>query len=584
MPRTKINQKTLNTKKLSLERAIMRRDNDRVSELKKEIKQMDCVIKRRKHKIKKRKKQENFKQKQNTEKNKRDQILSWLGLFEKQHFKIPTNIMNDNMNIAGLEFLFRKKTLQTIYKITKDSNFDQIRTIVDKYLKSKGKNKNLDKNKKTGGLPKINKPYFQKNSNLKTKKEILFIFNQLKIGLRNNTDDEMIQMESCKVKIKNFISNLFDKNNDGLVGSSLKPTNMVVSGQIGSGKTLLLKKIKSILENKYNFVKECIRSKTKVARIKTNVIFIDCKCVKGVKGFLILLLKKMMINLNLPKFKLEDLKNMNTSDIKNFIIKILTHNSTNKCYLFLLIDNLEEFNFNKKKNKNLFEEFFSLKIKNFIKIISIQGIQIMKIPNCSLILQPHEYSILTKAIISKLSTILKKCDLLKQYFSLQSFDLLAKRCCTYSSGSMGDFINDVVIVINQKITSLSLIDEPNQTDYQITPKFINEKINGNRMDLIKTFGGFNIYTRLFLLSLYIKMHGNNFVEFRDIMENYKALVKSFGLENPCKTIIDNSIDTLEQYSYIKQGANFSSYQSFLGKEETREFLLCFDELKRYFED
>ena len=437
---------------------------------------------------------------------------------------------------------------------------------------------------------------------LKPKIEILHIYQNIISNLKNTSQkSESLFREKEKIKIKNFIFKNFSKKKEK------KNSTLILYGQPGTGKTLLINELEKKLSYKKNEIKKKIKSlykskKNKSLRFVT--IFINANNYKTCFDFfndffkkLIDLLKINTINFNEPKKKI----NNNYYFLQKFK-NLLTKKIKDNLYLFLMIDELESLFIKDKQNFVMIIDFLNIEYSNFIRFAISNVLDLFASFKDQRVTANFEYCVFKPYNFRELNGIVSERIYgnlknnvynLESLFSFKIFEYFIKKIINNNSGDIRELMRRILQVFQDKVDFINVYFPEkyiliNEDIYKLGIKdaskiYDKDEIHVNEIFDVLNRLGFKV--QLYMLTIY-EIIEDDFIliiKEKNIISNYINLCHTF--DSNFKTDFNEIKDILVNYGFIKiikQKKNLKLIQSLFNKKRLKTILSKIKRFEVYF--
>lgn len=388
-----------------------------------------------------------------------------------------------------------------------------------------------------------------------------------------------------KNMLLSFIQDSFDIKKSRLRAKS-RPSVMIVFGQAGLGKTLLLHDILNDLHG--SLVRDFMKPKKFLDMEKTiSVFYFNSMSFDYPRDLLISILKQMFQHI--VKVGREDDPSYYLQLFKKKLKKILL-----TTYIIVMVDELDHLYYKCPTQFYTLIEFFNISTPGFVKIgiantlnfvTNVSGTFMLLNINF-MIFKPYSVEQLKDILLDRLqaAAVNHKINWQDQ-ITLSGIELLVKKVISNNSSDVRFLLSSMNELIQNKIEVLSR-NRGNKTKtpnlQQITAleilTFIKSKTKRRYLDLTPNL---SFQQQLILLAIcgLIKQEAL-FINKSDVKMLYKKLLKSFEIEDRIK--FDVLLDNLVVYSFVKifKDSKHVIIKSELGKPELKACLSENSLLKR----
>ena len=471
-------------------------------------------------------------------------------------------------------------------------------------------NKNLELlKKKNKTIKKCKKKIIKRNKKkeeFKTKIEIIYIYEKIIIKLKKKSNEtKSLFREDKKKEIINFILKSFsDKKNE----KKKKHSTLILYGQPGTGKTLLINELKKqLISKRNNLIKKkikllCKTKKNKSLRFIT--IFMNANNYKSCYNFFYDFTKKLTDNL---KINIVNFEAPRKDKVNNyyFLLKkfknLLSKNIKKNLYLFLMIDELENLFIKDKKNFGSIIDFLSIEYNNFIRFAISNVLDLFSSYKDQKILANFQFSVFKPYNFNEINGIIKnkiynifpkkKNFNLNSFFSFKIFEFIGKKIIKNNNGDFRELIRRIIQVFQEKINfiniyfpeKLKLISEE---FFKIELQDVSKIFEGTEIqdnELFEIINRLTFEAQVYMLSIYEILNKDfTLINEKNIISNYINLCSTFDCN--FKTDFNEIKSVLSNYALIKiiKQKNSILIQSILIKKDLKSILSKIKRFELYF--
>lgn len=409
----------------------------------------------------------------------------------------------------------------------------------------------------------------------------------------NSSDIKITHREKEKKQIVNFLFKNLSNDNE----NDIKTTCMIMFGQPGLGKTILLQEISNSFQD--GSIKEIIKEigleedemqshyieRIRVGDIKVH--FFNSMNYNSVSE----LLKDILISV----FMATESRDYNDPEYLFNNIKTIIEKQLKEKKLILMIDELEHLRNNDASNFSILINLLNYKHKGFVKFgISNTLNLISEVSNTTielnfefLIFKPYKKQSLKNILIKRINTALVGSGLeTKEVMPDNSLDFIVKKIIINNHSDVRFLLSSVSKLIENKITALKKkvkegIDISEQS-FEITMleviRFFPQP--NNKKDYILYLQDISFHAKCLLLAIYETLENQTYtVLVKKVEKMYKKILSNFAYDLPKRTKM--YFETLHTYNFIKRPDSKNVVSLFM-KKELKKVLMSQVEFKEYF--